>query len=151
MKRRTGVPSTKIGRKKQVPTPPAPEPPRTPEQEAAAIRELAREVNATMAALHAQMEITVSKAKLAQTLARTELIKTAQGLLGKEHTLAERGRPRTPPGAQNKNTGRVSCAVQRGQRSDRKETHRTQRTPTSPTRSRGLVWVLRPRQRRKLW
>ena len=90
MKRRTRVSATKIGRKKQIP----PLPPRTPEQEAEAIRELARGVNEAMDTLHTEMTLTVSKAKLAQTLARTELIKTAQCLLGKARTLAERGRPR---------------------------------------------------------
>jgi hypothetical protein len=87
---RTRVSATKNGRKKQIPPPP----PRTPEQEADAIRELARGVNEAMDEIHAQLSVTVSKAKLAQTLARTELIKTAQGLLGKARTLAERGRPR---------------------------------------------------------
>jgi|HubBroStandDraft_4_1064222.scaffolds.fasta_scaffold1249339_2 hypothetical protein len=90
MQRRTRVSATKNGRKTQIPPPP----PRTPEQEAAAIRELARGVNEAMDTLHAEMTLTVSKAKLAQTLARTELIKTAQGLLGKARSLAERGRPR---------------------------------------------------------
>jgi hypothetical protein len=41
-----------------------------------------------------QMMLTLSNAKVAQTLARTELIKTAQMLLPKARTLAERGRPR---------------------------------------------------------
>jgi len=90
---RTRVSTTKIGRKKQIPAQPA-APPRTPEQEADAIRELARGVNEEMDTMSAQLTLTVSKAKLAQTLARTELIKTAQGLLGKARTLAERGRPR---------------------------------------------------------
>jgi len=90
MQRRTRVSTTKNGRKKQIP----PLPPRTPEQEADAIRELARGVNEAMDTLHAEMTLTVSRAKLAQTLARTELIKTAQGLLGKARNLAERGRPR---------------------------------------------------------
>jgi len=87
---RTRVSATKNGRKTQMP----PQPARTPEQEADAIRELARGVNEVMGTLHTEMTLTVSKAKLAQTLARTELIKTAQGLLGKARTLAERGRPR---------------------------------------------------------
>jgi hypothetical protein len=87
---RTRVSATKNGRKTQIP----PQPARTPEQEADAIRELARGVNEAMDTLHADLTLTVSKAKLAQTLARTELIKTAQGLLGKARTLAERGRPR---------------------------------------------------------
>jgi AmiR/NasT family two-component response regulator len=97
MERRTRVSATKNGRKKQIP--------RTPEQEAEAIRELARGVNEAIRELargvneamdtfHAEMTLTMSKAKLAQTLARTELIKTAQGLLGKARNLAERGRPR---------------------------------------------------------
>ena len=86
MERRTRVSATKNGRKKQIP--------RTPEQEAEAIRELARGVNEAMDTFHAEMTLTMSKAKLAQTLARTELIKTAQGLLGKARNLAERGRPR---------------------------------------------------------
>jgi hypothetical protein len=86
MERRTRVSATKNGRKKQIP--------RTPEQETEAIRELARGVNEAMDTFHAEMTLTMSKAKLAQTLARTELIKTAQGLLGKARNLAERGRPR---------------------------------------------------------
>lgn len=86
MERRTRVSATKNGRKEQIP--------RTPEQETEAIRELARGVNEAMDTFHAEMTLTMSKAKLAQTLARTELIKTAQGLLGKARNLAERGRPR---------------------------------------------------------
>jgi hypothetical protein len=90
---RTRVSATKIGRKMQI-LPPPPPPPRTPEQEADAIRELARGVNEAMNEIHNELAVTVSKAKLAQTLARTELIKTAQGLLGKARKLAETGRPR---------------------------------------------------------
>ena len=89
MPRRTRVPSTKNGRKKQIPPSP-----RTPEQEAQFIADLTAAVRSEMDTVHAELAKTVTAAKLAQTLARTELIKTAQGLLEKARKLAETGRPR---------------------------------------------------------
>ncbi len=93
MNRRTRVSATKIGRKMQIPPPPPP-PPRTPEQEAQIIADLTAAVRSEMDTVHTELAKTVTAAKLAQTLARTELIKTAQGLLGKARKLAETGRPR---------------------------------------------------------
>jgi hypothetical protein len=61
----------------------------------------ARKKQAGIAGLHEgfdelaiQTQVLIGNAKLAQTLARTELIKTAQALLPKARTLAARGRPR---------------------------------------------------------
>src|SRR5271156_1385690 len=90
MKRCTRVPATKIGRKTQIPPPP----PRTPEEEADAIRELTRGVNEAMNEINNELAVTLSKAKQAQPPARTELTKPAQGLLEKARKPAEAGRPR---------------------------------------------------------
>jgi hypothetical protein len=89
MQRRTRVSATKNGRKTQIPPPP-----RTPEQEAQVIAELTQAVREQMDTINVELAKTVTAATLAQTLARTELIKTAQGLLEKARKLAETGRPR---------------------------------------------------------
>ena len=64
------------------------------QQEAQVIAELTAAVREQMHTANVELAKTIVAAKLAQTLARTELIKTAQGLLGKARKLAETGRPR---------------------------------------------------------
>ncbi len=90
MKRSTRAPRHTSARKKQTPPPP----PRTPRETAAHIRELKGATRKTMDTMKTELAVIITKARFAQTLARTELIKTAQALLPKARTLALRGRPR---------------------------------------------------------